>query len=483
MDLKSKNELEAWLISFVKALRNDIYKDPVLMEGLSNLDWFLEPCQIIVLWFTDPETQIIIVTHFDDIRDLTIEIYGPVPAYMFSEIALKVAEKDWWHREIPAKDKQHHIGIKTYKDLIESTLVSIKHFLEKAPFIRPDPATCQKTTLVFTKKDFVWFIRGNLADLDINGQVSKIINEARRRKQVKTKMEERKVKPATKTEIVKGCCVYMYPFLWIGEPPKLTLQQRLRGIVFPSELRKIVQEVEISSVKTLIFNDGLIFAQTENKKLALKIINLIATSMLINGISVFVSRELDLIEATFNRAGYFTHMRGKTLSSRVEVAFKPEELQERILSVKIGGESIVNENKFLKVIKTVKKLSMNEELSTLAIALLEAYTYLVTGSYREAFVCGWGIIEYYIGMLWDNLIKERTDEHRRNKLKDPNYINIDHTIEILSLLDLISKDKYENLMRLKRIRNKVIHKLYEPSAKEAEELYNMAFNILLQLMK
>jgi len=491
MNLKSLNDLEGWLRSFVKALRSKINKKPTLKDGLSNLNWFLEPCQITALWFTNPEIQILIVTHFDDVEDLTIDVYGPTPAYTFAETALKVAEKEWWKRRLSPEDKKHYVGIETYRDLIENVLVSVKHFLERAPFIKPNPIIQQKTALVFTRKDFVWFIRGNLTVLNINRIVKKIVDEAkanlqqkaRTQKQKETQIERGKSQTITELGIVKGYCTYMYPFLWIGEVPKLTLQQRLRGIVFPSDLRKIVQEVEILSTKTLIFNDGLIFAQTEKKKLALKIINLLAASMLINGIPAFVSRELDLIEAVFDKSGYFTHMRGKSLSPRIEAIFKPEWLQQRILSVKIGREPVLSEEKLFKVIDVTKKLSVDVNLSTIAIALLETYTYFITGNYREAFVSGWTIVEYFINTLWESLIERKAGKQRRNKLKDPNYMDIDHIIEVLRLFDLINEEKYARLMKLKNVRNRAVHKLYEPSVEDIKKLIDTTFNVVLAMLE
>jgi len=483
------NELEEWLRSLVKALRNHTIRDPALKDELSNLDWFLKPCQITALWFTDPETQIVIVTHFDDVRDLSIDVYGPTPAYMFTEIALKVAKKDWWNRNISSKDKQSFVGVETYKDLIEGVLVSAKSFLQSAPFIRPTTIQ-RKTALTFTRKDFAWFIRGNLTALDVNYVIKKIVDEARIKLQQKVGMQKKEAKkkekkPKSRTELVdiKGYCAYMYPFLWILEVPKLTLQQRLSGIIFPNRLRKLVKEAEILSTRTLIFNDGLVFVQTENKRLALKIINLLAASMLINKISMFICRELDLIEAVLSKDRHFTSMEGKLLSPRVEAAFKPELLQERMFSVKIGREHVVSEEELVRVISTAKKLSMNSNLSTMAIALLETYTHFNTGNYREAFVCGWAIIEYYINMLWKTQIEREVEKRRRNKLRDPNYMDIDHIIEVLSLLNRINKEEYTRVMKLKEIRNKVVHKLYEPSVEEVEKLINVTSNIIRIMVK
>jgi len=79
--------MENWLREFIDYIRSEVGKSPELKMGLSNLDWFIPPCQVIVLWFLEPEVQAFIVTHFNEIPDLTIEVYGPKPAYEFFEIA------------------------------------------------------------------------------------------------------------------------------------------------------------------------------------------------------------------------------------------------------------------------------------------------------------------------------------------------------------------------------------------------------------
>ena len=111
--------------------------------------------------------------------------------------------------------------------------------------------------------------------------------------------------------------------------------------------------------------------------------------------------------------------------------------------------------------------------------LLEAYTHFITGNHREAFICGWPIIEYHINIIWEELIKKITNKDRRQKLKDPNYVNIDHIIEILCLFDLVNEEEYTQLMKLKRVRNRVVHKLYVPSTEEIKELFDIAYKIVL----
>ncbi|RLE60953.1 MAG: hypothetical protein DRJ35_01740 [Thermoprotei archaeon] len=104
------------------------------------------------------------------------------------------------------------------------------------------------------------------------------------------------------------------------------------------------------------------------------------------------------------------------------------------------------------------------------------------GDLREAFVNGWAVVEYHVTMLWESLL-EGLDGERRRKLRDSNYMNMDRIIEALNLFNKIDDETYKWLMRLKKTRNKVIHKLKDPPKNEVEELYEKTHELILHLIR
>ncbi len=473
-----RDEFVLWLRKFVEALRSRVREEPSLADGLLNLDWFLEPCQITALWFVEPEVQVLIVTHFDDVEDLAIDVYGPAPTYNFVEIATKVVEKDWWNRK-PVSGK------KTYREQIEWILAWVKHLLEEAIFMEPTMQILSKHIIDIGSKDFLWRIRGSLLSFDVNELVDEIIADAQdnlqgRKKGLESISKERISRE--KSEEVAGYGTYIFPFLWLAEPPELTLQQKLKGIVYPFEVRKIVKEFEVLGSRVVLFNDGFVFVEAKSKRLALKVINLFLASMLLNGIQVYACREADLASASLGKGGLFSTVGAEYWSMRLKGLFSPEVLMERLSALELGVERTVGVDELERVIDTLRRVSARDRVATLSVALLKTFTYLRMGDLREAFVNGWAVVEYHVTMLWESLL-EGLDGERRRKLRDSNYMNMDRIIEALNLFNKIDDETYKWLMRLKKTRNKVIHKLKDPPKNEVEELYEKTHELILHLIR
>ncbi len=467
-----------WLRRFVEALRSRVREEPELTSGLLNLDWFLEPCQITALWFVEPEVQVLIVTHFEDVKDLAIDVYGPEPAYKFVEVATKVAEKDLW-------DRKPVSGKKTYREQIEWILAWVKHLLEGAVFMEPTTQILSKHIIDIGSKDFLWNIRGNLLSFDVDELVDEIIADARvnlqrRRKGLESTGGERIGRE--ESEEVAGFGTYIFPFLWLVKSPELTLQQKLKGIIYPFEVRKIVKEFEVLGSRVVLFNDGFVFVEAKSKRLALKVVNLFMASMLLNGIPVYACREADLASASLGKGGRFSTVGAEYWSMRLKGLFSPEVLMERISALELGVERTVGVDELERVIDTLRRLSAKDRVATLSVALLKTFTYLRMGDLREAFVNGWAVVEYHITMLWESLL-EGLDSERKKKLRDSNYMNLDRIIEVLNLFNKIDDETYRWLLRLKKTRNKVIHELKEPSKNEVEELYEKTSEIILHLIE
>ena len=180
MGFTKSDDVKEWLLELIRGLREEINRNPDLTDGISNLDWFLKPCQVIVFWFKDPEVKIFIVTHFEDMDDLTIDVLGPCPAYMFFDKAYKLASDLRWDRELSGWDRNFIVGVKTYRDLFELTLVSIRDYLGEAPFLEPDSSNIKKAALSLENKDFIWFIRGNITSINTSKLVREIVNQAKK---------------------------------------------------------------------------------------------------------------------------------------------------------------------------------------------------------------------------------------------------------------------------------------------------------------
>ncbi len=100
--------------------------------------------------------------------------------------------------------------------------------------------------------------------------------------------------------------------------------------------------------------------------------------------------------------------------------------------------------------------------------------------YSAAFLLSWYIIEYDIMIKLNKILKDKGITGERKK-KIGEY-RADTAIEVLSLLSKISDEDYYELMKLKKIRNKIVHERETPSKKDVQKCFDSAFNIFKYLM-
>ncbi|MFX0103507.1 MAG: hypothetical protein ACFFCS_28355 [Candidatus Hodarchaeota archaeon] len=126
----------------------------------------------------------------------------------------------------------------------------------------------------------------------------------------------------------------------------------------------------------------------------------------------------------------------------------------------------------IKIIEEAEIMSNSDLKSTLLRFLLQSHTHHSNYEYPQSFVMSWGIIEQYIGHLLATQIIARGLGNSEARRLERQFI--DTKIRFLDLFGMVGNDIYNGIMRLKLVRNKVVHDLYTISEEEAEECYNLA---------
>jgi len=105
--------------------------------------------------------------------------------------------------------------------------------------------------------------------------------------------------------------------------------------------------------------------------------------------------------------------------------------------------------------------------------------------YSAAFLLSWYIIEHDLMVKWDKMLDNKgITGKRKKKLRNHLlYKTADRVIEILNLLSKIPDDDYSELMKLKDIRNDIVHNGKIPSKEDAEKCFDYAIDIIKKLME
>ncbi len=521
-----KNQWKNYLNNLLDKFRDEYAK--LREDGRKRIPYnlyFTEPCQIEVIEFLESPYQILIISHDKDRKDreFCMHIYPELNKATYPQYIQKdILSDNKWDREVTAIDGKK----RNLKDLLEDFFVDAFKWFEKQAFVKYDKPNIFRNGNAITEDIGVWLIKGDLLELEPSDIVSEVCRESpykyclpsEDRKMLKPKGKdaekgfvyymstgdyiyvethekyedlekyrvksfkeaEKIIRKPTKSKI-KGFGVYLYPPVWVDEVPKIPFNQRIWSEIAILFGQKAVETTYNGNV-LIITKDGFIAVGIDDKYEALKELNTIMASALINEIPATSIKEFELGEVTID-------VQTKAItSSLIRLSSLRNIFGSSIAQLLIHREShrgIISSKTLLSIIKIAEKISKDDELRVLSLILLEAYTHLINMEYSAAFLLSWYIIEHDLMVKWDKMLNNRgiTGERKRKLRSHLLYKTADRVIEILNLLSKIPDDDYSELMKLKDIRNDIIHNGKTPSKKDAEKCFDSAIDIIKRLIK
>ena len=518
-----KNQWKNYLNDLIDIFRSEYAK--LGEDGRRRIPYnlyFTEPCQIEVIEFLEPTYQILIILHDKgrEDREFCINTYSELNKVTYSYYLQRdILSDDKWDREVIAIN-----GMKcNLKDLLEDLFVDAFRWFEKQAFVKYDKPNIFRNGNAVTEDIGVWLVKGDLLKLEPPNIISKVCREssykycfpAENQKMLKPKGEdtekgfvywmssgdyiyvethekyedlekyrvksfkevEKIIKKPTKNK-VKGFGAYLYPPVWVDEIPKMHFNQRIW-----SETSIYLGQTAVKTTYNgnilIITKDGFIAVGIDNKYEALKELNTVMASALISEIPVISIKEFELGEAKID-------IKTKTITNfSVGLSSLRNILGSSIPQPLIHAREIVSSETLINVIKIAEKISKSSELQNLSLILLEAYTHVINMEYSAAFLLSWYIIEHDLMVEWDKMLGNKGITGKRKKKLRSHllYKTADRVIETLNLLSKIPDDDYLKLIKLKKIRNNIIHNGETPSKEDAEKCFDYAFNIVKTLIK
>lgn len=463
-----------WLTRLVIRFREEYDKltdsEKRILQGIYDCH---SPCQLEVFWIKDPEFMILVNTHFIDREDMEIIVHEPTKTSSFLEKAERILEEPRWRREVgkterPVFPEDRLTHAECLADRIGGCVHQVKNMLFK-DFSRQDMGS-----MIFVEAGYVSLFKGNICELDIEQIVSKEIDTARRSKQSSDKTTEQR-QPATK---LRGLGTWFYPPVWIGEVPKLSLNDRL-NVRYPYAWKKAFNHTLLGH-HIVLNQDGLFATNIEDRKEALRIFNTLMDILVVSGRPAHAVREQELAQSqidpeNFTIASYgFEETTLRTsLSDPSSIHFLSPPLRTRI-----SGEEMIE---ILQ--KTEKILGQPEHAETLRF-LVEAHTHLSNAEFSQAFMMSWIILEKHISDLWADLLKAQdvSEMRKRKLLGGHDKWTIDIILETLNLSGSLEPKRFQELMKLKKKRNDFIHERKRIAKDDAETCVNLSKEVVKELI-
>lgn len=445
--------LKEWLLKLVAEFREKFAGlSPEEKDAASRSSVDLsEPCQLLVIWAKNPEFQIVIVTRLTELDDKFIQIYGPIENENLT---------DFIEKEIFKLPIVKLIGQENFEDFLTQQLRIIVGAYSALSYPKP-----QINGIFKSQYASGWVVFGNLLNLNMEETVKRFIENI-----VSLAKPQPSTPPRKEEIILEGFGTYVYPPIWIGEPPKpKSFKEKVFGTPFWLYAGKRVLNESYKSRPIIFTRDGYIAIEEKDKSKAQELLNEIMGALLLCGISVNAIREIDIGEASFRESG--SRFSWNPVTSRAWLYY------QEVSFIPFPKRAPLTEEKIKKIIKLAELLTSDDRIKTIISLFLEAHTYFVNTEYKQALIISWIILEdFYIKDLWASHISKISSDKKR--LKRLMRWTVDTRLEALSISNALTNEEYELLKRIKNTRNDVVHEGQMPQKEVVDECLKLVSKVV-----
>lgn len=257
------------------------------------------------------------------------------------------------------------------------------------------------------------------------------------------------------------------PALYFGPAVFPSIRQMiLNQLVIPSMTRFIVATGYVGGVPTCLSNDGLLVAFSADKRTALSAINQVFAALSRAGVPSFAASSGELL--TISGFNLLTGAVGSSQSAVIprnepDHWFEPRRLRN---SYCLPWESAA------AAIKIAHACAMGETTAVLSLRLYDAFTLLGRESVSEAFVVAWSVIEAVVQREFESFWV--ASGRSKKKLADMDW-TASQQVDLLVAIGRIDPRHADEIHRLRKARNKVVHELRDATPDEAKSCIRVAY--------
>lgn len=465
--------LKQWYLKFITEFRKETVKLSSREKSfLQPSTDFRKPLQIEIFWLENPTLQISLITHLKDRKDLEIIVNGPFSSHEFYESATKILNEKHWQRIVSARAKKASAGSFMAEDISYATNDLNFYMFQPREIVNSEKnffAMPGYTWDVYGTNTWVQTAHWNVAESNPKQMVTTIIQYVKNASKQQPYMPDPKGQ-SDSNRYMKSClATHIYPSVFIGKVKDLDIQQKIRGQRRGWASWNKILQVKIENIPIIFENDGFVIAITSDKILGLKILNLIFGILVILGYQIYSIREFDLLEGTLNtKTMQIGSWRGPLNPVRYSlINYKmgrspQDDLRDRILVQHLRNSIYVTRKIFQKPIAEDIRL------------LIESYTNFHETQYGQSLMLSWMLIERIYYRSWEKWLKTKS---RNQDIKMP-HLQFDKTLEFLKSVGNISKSDYDNLNKIRNLRNPFAHGKTRIDAESSKNCLDFAINLI-----
>ena len=457
---------------------------------VSDLDDFFAPCQLHLFWFTakpDLDYSLLVRTRLANAEDGLVKVVGPIELSRKTPTLLKAVEDSIWDEQIKDTSGLLRPVDNSYRRSLAADLASALESLDRYIVQRAHSESPQVTRIgskqLFHRNGFTWEIYGDpLALVRLPVPSKRVKKSTRTRKPVATQETGVRETPPRREQPGLDCFVtWFYPEIWIGDRPFPTVEEILRRQVpLAASFAPPALDAQLDGRKIVVHSDGMIGVESEDRGTALETLNLImAAAALLSDLETRALRESELGRGTIDTDaseivswGVSWGTEEESLRTASKFRFDPSNFD---VDMMLSTRQNVTVDQLRSILALSNTLSADPYLGTVSQLLLEAHTHVQESAYRQGMLMAWIVIESWIANEWSEIVERfGTSAKHRNRLEDTRSWTASVQADTLHLMGVIDSSELSRITVFRNRRNQVIHKSYNPSRSEAEDILQFA---------
>jgi len=229
----------------------------------------------------------------------------------------------------------------------------------------------------------------------------------------------------------------------------------------------VVLDTTYQGQQIFVTHAGLVAVACKSREEACQRLNELMLGAIFEGLSAHLVHVREVANITIDlERGAMAHMSGRLVSPRM---WQGSGLGAQLPSAVSLFYQRVDTKGLKEVLATAARLA--EAIPSDWISLfLTGYTHYENLEHTQSFLMLWLIVEQHVDELWRKATKALTRKRREKFLGRAGYWSVDHSIEILSLMNRLSDSEYHTLMAFKEKRNGIVHKVRFVDKRDTERL-------------
>ena len=464
--MSNQESIEHKMLNMINTFRikfDNLTSDEKKKEQLINS--LKKPCQLFIISSPYNNFHLLIKTHIVTLPDKQIMLYPLKSESWLKKLEDFVNEPKW---ENLSNGEMNVSNRDDFKNNLERIIINFGQSVLKG-YNDTYSSSSIASQLLHDEKLATWDIVGNMLEIDYEKYITDQIDDYKRDYKRSKNQHTVQIQEIPSNEN-KGFATFFDPPIIIGEfNPTITqkINREERTMLSKNEIVKKFQDDAI-----IITKGGMIGIENKNKDLAEKIFNTIMAVALIFNVPAYVVNSSDLAEVIFDNKTHNINSYSWSTSRRLDtnLDFRNINQLHTFHRKKISVDTIT------KIMDIAEIIIKNDEYTEYLKLLLSSNTQLNSDQNTQSFITSWIIIERDIYRMWSEKINSaRVNRRIREELER---WDVHKVLKILYLDKIISSDDYAELSELQKLRNDVIHEGEEVTKKRATNCFNLAHNII-----